>query len=157
MLQATSSSAMLIAVAHACTTGALRLWLVIYAVAIASAYIAFVTCGVLTGTRSLISFEFLALFAAADLLLILAIAAVRWSRIRESMDLAIIGAGTWLIVTSAAYAWYFAAGLTARFWDGGAGFYFSENDVLHVGMIVFIAYLVAVVAFRLRDNASSTA
>jgi len=73
------------------------------------------------------------------------------------MDLAILGAGVWLIVTIFAYSAYLAAGLTTRFWDGGNGFYFSENDVLHIGMILFIAHLVAVVADRLRDHAPAAA
>jgi hypothetical protein len=87
----------------------------------------------------------------------LVIAAVRWLRDRDSMDLAMIGAGICLIVTIAAYSAYLASGLTASLWAGGDGFYFSENDVLHIGMILFIAYLVAVVAKRLRDKAPSTA
>jgi hypothetical protein len=157
MLQTTSSSAMLIAVAYACTTGALRFWLVVYALANSAAYIALATCGALTGTRALISFELLTVFASPGLLFIMAIAAVRWLRDRESMDLAILGAGAWLTVTIAAYSAYLAAGLTASLWDDGTGFYLSENDVLHVGMVLFIGYLVAVVAHRLRDGASSTA
>jgi hypothetical protein len=157
MLQSASASAMLIAVAYACTTGALRRYLVIYAVANTVAYVALVTYGALTGTRALISFELLLVFAAPGLLFILVIATVRWLRDRDSMDLAMIGAGLWLIATIAAYSAYLAAGLTASLWDGGDGFYLSENDVLHIGMILFIAHLVAVVADRLRDNASSAA
>jgi hypothetical protein len=53
------------------------------------------------------------------------------------------------------YAAYYTAGLTASFWDGGDGFYLSENDVLHIGMFLFIAYLVAIVAKRLRDEAAT--
>jgi hypothetical protein len=92
------------------------------------------------------------LFATPGLLFILVIAAVRWLRSRDGMALALIGAGVWLVITIGAYSAYLAAGLTARLWDGGDGFYFSENDVLHVGMALFIAYLVAVVAERLRDR-----
>jgi hypothetical protein len=156
MLQAASTSAMLIAVAYACTTGALRLCLVLYALANTVAYIALATVGALTASRALISFEFLMVFAAPGLLFILVIAIVRWLRDRESMDLALIGAGVWLIVTIAAYAAYLAAGLTASLWEGGNGFYLSENDILHIGMMFFIAYLAAVVANRLRDDASSS-
>lgn len=154
MLQAASASAMLIAVAYACTSGAVRRLLIIYAVADTAVYLALATCGALTGTRTLISFETLLAFAAPGLLFLLFIAALRWLRDRDGMDLAIIGAGVWLIVTIAAYAAYLGAGLTARFWDGGDGFYLSENDVLHIGMFLFIAYLVAVVAKRLRDDAA---
>ena len=156
MLQAASSSAMVIAIAYACTTGELRLWLTLYAIANTLAYLALASYGAVTETRGLITFELLMAFAAPGLLLILVIAAVRWLRDRDSMDLAMIGAGVWLVVTIAGYSAYLAAGLTASLWDGGAGFYFSENDVLHLGMIFFIAYLVVVVAGRLCDSAAST-
>lgn len=157
MLQAASSGAMLVAVATACTTGALRLGLVLYALADTAAYLALASYGALTGTRALISFELMMVFAAPGLLFILVIAAARWLRDRDPMGLALIGAGVWLLVTIAAYSAYLAAGLTASLWDGGEGFYFSENDVLHVGMILFIAYLVAAVANRLRDHEPSAA
>jgi hypothetical protein len=157
MLQAASTSAMLIAVAHACSAGALRLWLLGYAVANTAVYTALCSYGALTGVRPLIGFELLMVFAAPAVLFILAIAAVRWLRRRDSMDLAMIGAVIWLIVTIAAYAAYLEAGLTARLWNGGAGFYLSENDVLHIGMMLFIVYLVTVVADRLRDHASTPA
>ena len=157
MLQGASTSAMLIAIAYACTSGALRSCLVIYAIANSAVYLVLATYGALAGIRPLISFELLMVFAAPGLLFILVIAAVRWLRDQYSMDLALIGAGVWLIVTVAAYSAYLAAGLTASLWDHGNGFYLSENDVLHVGMILFITYLVAVVANRLRDHAPSAA
>jgi hypothetical protein len=157
MLQAASTSAMVIAVATACTTGALRLCLFIYAIANAVVYIALAAFGALTASRFLISFELLMAFAAPGLLFILVIATARWLRHRDAMDLALIGAGVWLAVTIAAYAAYLSAGTTASLWKGGDGFYFSENDVLHVGMMGFIAYLVTVVGSRLRDEAPSGA
>jgi hypothetical protein len=157
MLQAASTSAMLVAVAHARTGGPLRSVLIAYAVANAVLFIALATYGAIAGTRFLISFELLMVFAAPGLLLILVIATVRWLRDRDGMDLAMIGAGVWLIVTIAAYTAYLGAGLTSSLWNGGAGIYLSENDVLHVGMILFIGYLVAVVANRLRDSRASAA
>ncbi len=155
MLQAASTSAMLIAVAEARTRGTLKRGLVTYAAANAVLFLALATYGALTASRILISFELLMVFAAPSLLFILGIAAVRWLRDRESVDLAMVGAGLWLVVTIAAYSSYLAADLTKSLWNGGRGFYFSENDVLHVGMILFIAYLVAVVANRLRDARST--
>ena len=48
MIQAASTSAMLIAVAYACNTGALRFSLVVYAVANTVAYLALASYGALT-------------------------------------------------------------------------------------------------------------
>jgi hypothetical protein len=156
MLQAASTSAMLTAVAYACTTGALQLWIFAYAAANAVVYIVLAAYGAVAGTRILISFELLMAFAAPGLLLILVIAAARWLRDRDGMELAIIGAGVWLSITIAAYSAYLGAGLTERLWEGGDGFYLSENDVLHIGMMLFIVYLIAVVGSRLRDSARSS-
>ena len=56
-----------------------------------------------------------------------------------------------LIVVNVAYFAYYAAGITETLWDGGDGFYFSANDVLHVGMIAWLVYVAAAVGPRLRD------
>jgi hypothetical protein len=55
------------------------------------------------------------------------------------------------VLIQVAYFAYYAAGVTALLWDDGAGFYFSENDVLHVGMILWLGYVVAALGPTLRD------
>jgi hypothetical protein len=42
------------------------------------------------------------------------------------VDLAMIGAGFWLVFTVAACSAYLAAGLTASLWDHGNGCYLTE-------------------------------
>jgi membrane-bound ClpP family serine protease len=67
------------------------------------------------------------------------------------MDRSLVTAALLLVLVQVAYSAYYAAGITAVLWDDGAGFYFSENDVLHVGIILWLGYLVAVVGPLLRD------
>jgi hypothetical protein len=57
-----------------------------------------------------------------------------------------------LVVVQVTYFAYSSAGLTETLWDRGSGFYFSENDVLHVGMMLWIAYVVFVVGKQLCDD-----
>jgi hypothetical protein len=56
-----------------------------------------------------------------------------------------------LIAVNAAYYAYWAAGITQTLWQDGEGFYFSENDVLHVGYIAWLLYLAFGLGPRLAD------
>ena len=67
------------------------------------------------------------------------------------MDRSLVVAAALLIGVQVAYFAYWAAGLTAVLWDQGQGFYFSENDVLHIGMMLWLWYVVAVVGRYLHD------
>jgi len=151
IVQAASVAAMLAAVAHACATGARRRAVLAYAVASALVYAGLAAAGGFVPVAALVSFDLFVVFAAPSLLGVLAIGAVRaWHR-RDALGRSLVVASLWLVATFAAYYAYAAAGVTQALWDGGAGFYFSENDVLHVGMIAWLAYAGAVVAPRLRD------
>jgi hypothetical protein len=57
-----------------------------------------------------------------------------------------------LVLVHVAYFAYTSAGLTETLWDRGRGFCFSENDVLHVGMMLWLAYVVFVVGKKLCDD-----
>ena len=65
------------------------------------------------------------------------------------MDLALLGAWAWLVLTLGAYFLYLMLGITPTLWARGV--WFSENDVLHIGLIVWMIYLALVVAPRVRD------
>lgn len=63
---------------------------------------------------------------------------------------ALLGAWAWLALTMAAYFVYLLSGLTQTLWAQGR--WFSENDVLHIGLILWMIYLALVVAPRVRDE-----
>jgi hypothetical protein len=149
--QAFSISAMLIAVAHACTTGRLRRGLILYAIANAVVYLVITIIGVLLPSASLLSFAVLMLFALPGILVVIVVAGRRYRATRDPMDRALVTAAVLLVLVQVAYFAYYAAGITTVLWDDGAGFYFSENDVLHVGFILWLWYVVAVVGAHLRD------
>ena len=151
LTQACSVSAMLIAVAHACTTGRLRRGLILYAIANAAVYLVITIIGMLLPSATLLSFAVLMLFALPGILVVIVVAARRYRATRDPMDRALVTAAVLLVLVQVAYFAYYAAGITAVLWDDGTGFYFSENDVLHVGLILWLWYVVAVVGRHLRD------
>ncbi len=143
--QAWSVSAMLVAVAYACTLA--RRGVMIYALANAVVYTIVAIAGVLLPSIVLLSFEVLMLFALPGIILVIVLAA----RSNEPVSRPILVAAVLLIVVNVAYFAYYAAGITETLWDGGEGFYFSANDVLHVGMIAWLVYVAMAVGPRLRD------
>lgn len=155
LTQAFSVSAMLTAVAFACTNGRVRMGLIIYSALNAAVYVVVSVFGVLLPSAVLLSFTVLMLFALPGILAVLVISWLRFRRQHDAMDRAIARAAILLIAVQVAYFAYYAAGITAALWDNGAGFYFSENDVLHVGMILWLIYVWKALGPRLKDATNS--
>ena len=149
--QALSVSAMLAAVAYACTIGRLRRGLIGYGIVNAVAYLLIVIAGVMLPSRTLLSFAVLMLFALPGIILVIIVAGRRYWQTGQQMDGAPLVAALLLVLVQVAYFAYGAAGITQRLWNDGRGVYFSENDVLHVGMIAWLAYVFAVVGKHLCD------
>jgi hypothetical protein len=151
LTQAWSVSAMVIAVAYACTVGSGRRGLVIYAIVNAAVYMVVTVVGVMAPSKFLLSFELLMLFALPGIILSIVLGA----RSKVPAGRPIMVAAILLIVVNAAYFAYYAAGITETLWDSGNGFYFSANDVLHIGMIGWLAYVAFALGPKLVDYPST--
>ncbi len=150
--QALSVSAMLAAVAYACTIGGLRRGLIGYGFVNAVLYLLITIAGVMLPSRTLLSFEVLMLFALPGIVLVILVAGRRYRRSRQAMDRSLLVAALLLVLVQVAYFAYGAAGITQQVWNDGRGFYFSANDVLHVGMIAWLVYVYAVLRTHLGDH-----
>ena len=148
LTQAFSVSAMLVAVAYACTTGGTRRGFVTYAGVNAGVYVLVTVIAVMLPSAVLLSFPVLMLFAVPGLVMVIVIAARRRA---DRMARVILNIALLQILVQAAYFAYYAAGITQTLWDDGKGFYFSENDVLHVGMILWLVYVWRALGPLLRD------
>jgi hypothetical protein len=67
------------------------------------------------------------------------------------MDLALVGAWVWLLLTMVAYWLYDRLDITPKLWAKGRGIWFSQNDVLHIGLILWMIYIATVVANCVND------
>lgn len=151
VLQNLSVGAMVLAVAHACTAGALRRVFVVYAGANVLLHLLVTAWGVLAADAFLISFEMLLLFSMPGLVTAFVLNGVRWVRRRAPLDAALLGAWLGLVLVNAVYYAYLLGGVGEALWRGGAGVYCTANDVLHVGMTAWVLYAWRVVGPRLRD------
>ncbi|MFM2437983.1 MAG: hypothetical protein RLZ55_800 [Actinomycetota bacterium] len=149
--QAWSVSAMVVAVAYACTLGRARTALIVYALVNALLYCVVAIVGIMAPSAIALSFSVLMLFALPGVIIVIIITA---RRLRAPKERAIFTAAVLLLLVQVAYYAYWASGLTKTLWDGGNGVYFSENDVLHIGFILWLAYLLWRVGPTLDDRES---
>lgn len=149
--QALSVSAMLVAVAHACLRERARRAVLVYAGANAALYFGVVLLGTARPSGALLSFELLMLFALPGILLVMAIARAPAGHGRGPLHRALGQAAIGLLAVQVAHFGWAAAGITEALWAGGRGFRFSENDVLHAGMIGWLFFIHARLGPHLHD------
>ena len=151
LTQAWSVSAMVVAVAYATAQARTRRAIMIYAVANGVVYTAVLAAGVLLPSALLLSFTVLMLFAVPGIIITMVLSWRGYRRTGEAGHRTIFIAAILLIAVNVAYYAYWAAGITQTLWQDGDGFYFSENDVLHVGYIAWLLYLAVGLGPRLAD------
>ena len=105
--------------------------------------------GVIVANKFMISFELLVLFSAPVFLVLFGLNCYRYIKYKYSMDLALIGVWIILALTNAMYFVYMLLGVTQTLW--AQGFWFSENDVLHVLMMGWVLYIGLVVSPKVVD------
>ena len=145
-----SIDAMTMAVAYSSTTGKLRKMLSVYAIVNAVVYSIVVMVGTIIPIKFLISFELLLVVSAPGIITFFIINSWRYFKFKQSLDLTLLGTWIWLGVTIAAYFLYLISGNTATLW--AKGIWFSENDVLHIGLIIWMLYIAFVLVPKVKDN-----
>ncbi len=146
-----SIDAIMLAVAYSSTTGKLRKALSAYAIVNAIVYFIVVMIGALVPVKFLISFELLLVVAAPSILAFFFINSWRYSKYKLRPDLLLLGTWIWLGVTIVAYFFYLISGNTESLW--AKGLWFSANDVLHIGLIIWMLYIWFFVAPKTLDIA----
>ncbi len=149
ILTAWSINAMMLAEAHACSRGEWRRAFAAGALLSSLVYPVVVLVGAFVPIRFLISFEFFVLVVSPSILACLGLRAARYLRSGSRADLALLGTWLWLMVTVGAYYAYLLLDVTGTLW--ARGIWFSENDVLHVGLIAWMLSIAFVIAPGLRD------
>lgn len=147
-----SVNAIVLAVANSGTTGGLRKWLSLYAYISSILYFIIVMVGAFIPVKLLISFEFLLVFAAPGILALFILNGVRYFKLRQRTDLIHLGVWLWLGITIAAYFIYYLSGNTPALWE--KGIWFSENDVLHIGLILWMLYITFILTPHVKDTSA---
>lgn len=147
-----SVDAIVIAQAYGTRTGRGRTLQIRYAATHGALYVLAVFIGSQLPSRLLLSFEGLLLAALPSAVICVQGTLARYSAARAHVDRITLGAWLWLALTVGAYYAYYASGATETLWAHGA--WFSENDVLHIGLIIWMIYLVRMLAPHTEDAAT---
>lgn len=149
LLTVASADAIVAAEAYTCAQGKLRHTLRRYAAIHFMLYAVMVTAGAVLPVRALVSFEAMLISCVPSAVIGVVLNVRRYRAVRQRLDAVLLGAWGWLALTVGAYYLYLASGWTQQLW--AEGFWFSENDVLHLGLIGWMAFLVRVVAPHVVD------
>lgn len=151
ILQQVSMSVMLIAVAYSCLPAGGQKIAIVLATLVSLIYSAMVFYGAFKPLKSLITFELMVHICTPLVLFMLLLNTWRYWQYSTALDLALIGNWLGLIVTMALYENYMSRGFSEKLW--AKGYWFSENDVLHVALIAWVFYLSLVLEPLISDIA----
>ncbi len=149
MFQQVSINALLVAVAYSCTTGILQEVLLWYALISSVGYIILTFIGGIVPIKSLITFELMVWISTPAFVFLSALNAWRYFAYGYTMDILLLGCWIILLGSMIAYWMYYKKGITDKLWKKGV--WFSENDVLHVTLIIWIIYIAAVLPKHITD------
>ena len=152
ILSVASIDAMLISGAYSSWKGKYRQSLVYFALFKFAFYCVLVIIGLVTLNEFLISFELLLIVTAPNILFLFILNGWRYLKYRNRMDAALTVTWIWLGAIIGIYFLYLLLGITERFWDHGI--WFSENDVLHMGLISWMLFIGIKVAKLVRDQSA---
>jgi len=149
MVSIASINAMVMAVACSSAKGATKKLLAAYALVNTAVYFVLCLAGAFIPNKFLVSFELIVLFTTPNYIILFIINAIKYYKLREKMDLYLMV--TWLLlgVVMAAYYLYLWLGYSEKLWE--MGIWFNENDVLHIGLILWMLYIAFGVAKKVHD------
>ena len=151
IFQQLSMDALLVAVALSCTHEIWQKVLIGCAVGCAGIYILITLIGGIMPIKSMITFELMIGVSAPIFFIMLIINAWRYQLYGLPKDLALLTAWILLFFALVAYWFYDYLDITPRLWAKGNGLWFSQNDVLHIGLILWMIYIATVVTERVKD------
>lgn len=120
-----------------------------YAPANFIAYVIIVVIGAMIPIQFMISFELMLLFLAPTILFLLIINIRRYIDLKKRINRSLVIIWISLILIIGLYFLYFMLDITNILWE--QGIWFSENDILHIGLILWMIYI-GLVASRFGKN-----
>ncbi|MDD3362962.1 MAG: hypothetical protein PHW34_14950 [Hespellia sp.] len=149
ILQQLSMDAMTVAIAYSCTTGLLRKIMIVYAIIIAVVYVILTLFGAFAPYKPLITFEWMVEISIPCYLTFFVLNIVRYVVYGHTMDLVLIGSWILIYLSWWGYIKYWKSGLTQTLWK--KKIWFSENDVLHVILIIWAIYVLVLMPELVKD------
>jgi len=139
VLSVGSVDAMMLAQASLNSKGEYYTAMRLYAACNFLVYVPIVVIGSVIPIKFLISFELMVIFLVPSILIFILFNLRRYLKLKQSIDKQSLLIWLLLIIIMGAYFLYLIAGITEMLW--GHGIWFSENDILHIGLIAWMIYI----------------
>lgn len=149
IFQQLSMNAMTVAIAYSCTSGTLREILIWYSLIVTIIYPILTLIGAFIPVKSLITFEWMVEISMPSFIVFCILNSVRYIQFGYTMDLVLIGSWILIYLSWWGYMKYWKSGLTEILWK--KGIWFSENDILHIILIIWGLYVLFVMPEYIKD------
>jgi hypothetical protein len=150
LLSTASINAMMLGVAHSSCGPAGRRRLTLYAWLNTLVYSVLCLTGALLPNRFLVSFELMVLVTTPGYLVFFLINWAAWRRTNDLLERRLMVTWLLLALVMVLYFGYLTAGVGAVLWHHG--WWFTANDVLHAGLLLWMLWLRRYVLPLLRDR-----
>ncbi|MAT43016.1 MAG: hypothetical protein CL609_11785 [Anaerolineaceae bacterium] len=145
-----SVNAMIVAVSYASAIGKLRKSLTVYAIVNFTFYTFIIMIGSFLPVKFLISFELMLLFLAPGIIFLFGLNLRRYLKYKLALERSLSITWVWLGSTLVIYFLYLMLDVTPFLW--AQGIWFSENDVLHIGLITWMLYITFGLGKTIQDR-----
>lgn len=149
LLSAVGMNAFLVACAYSNAEGKFRKGLILYAIINTIVYCLLTLYGAFVPIQFLVSFEFLTLASTPTVIFFIWLYTKDYNRTKNNMNLYLRNTWIILILVMVVYMVYLILGFTAPLWE--KGIWFTENDVLHVGMVYWVYYIMKKLPNEVKD------
>ena len=139
LLSVTGMNAFLVATAYANAKGNFRKAIMAYAIINTIGYSILLLYGAFSPVKFAVSFECMSLISTPSVIFLLLLHGTSYAKNKDKMNFLLLN--TWLIFVAVGigYGIYLSSGIATSLWQ--KGIWFTENDVLHVGMICWVYYI----------------
>ena len=148
IFQQLSVNLMLVAVVYSSLPAAVGVAKAV-ALAVSVLYCVMVLYGAFKPQKQLITYELMVKVCTPFIYFFIALNGWRFYQQGMAIDAALLGVWFGLILTDFLYWRYYNAGISEKLWAKGR--WFTENDVLHVALVIWIIYIAVVLVPLMKD------
>ena len=139
LLSVASVNSMMFAQSYSCVTGKKRFAMQLYGLFNSIIYMIILTVGIALPVKFMLSFELMVLFLIPGFIFFMIQNVLRYRSEKNKMDIIFIRIWLILAIVMILYFGYLLLGISDWFW--GFGIWFTANDILHIGLIVWMVYI----------------